>query len=127
MNPSTQSPAQAVCPTAETDAELFVRPEVDIHETPSAYLLVAEMPGVNRERLEVSIDDDRLTLTGRKAPADGALQPLLRETAVASYRRVFQLSPEIDRERISARVEQGVVSVSLPKAQKPAPRRIAVV
>lgn len=46
---------------------------------------------------------------------------------VASYRRVFQLSPEIDRERISARVEQGVVSVSLPKAQKPAPRRIAVV
>lgn len=125
MNTLTQNTASDAG-TAARDSELFVRPEVDIHDSPTAYVIHAEMPGVNRDRLEITIDEDRLTITGRKtAPSEDAAY-LLRETAATSYRRAFQLSPEIDRDHITAKVEQGLVTVALPKARRPEPRRIAV-
>ena len=126
MNALTQK-TNGTCAPVENDAELYVRPEVDIHETPEAYVLHAEMPGVNKERLSITVEEDRLTVTGRKAPATAEAAVLLKETAVASYRRTFQLSPEIDRDHITARIEQGLVTLTLAKTRKPAPRRIEVV
>jgi HSP20 family protein len=125
MNTLTQN-APADSTPAGHDSELFVRPEVDIHDAPAAYMIHAEMPGVNRDRLEITIDDDRLTITGRKKASAEDAAHLLRERTVASYRRAFQLSPEIDRERIAAKVDQGLVTVTLPKVRRPEPRRIAV-
>lgn len=126
MNSLTTDGASKCQPLESSDAELFVRPEVDIQETPTAYLLYAEMPGVGRDRLEVTVADDRLTITGRKQAAPSTVNSLLKETSASSFRRTFQLSPEIDRNGISAKVEQGLVTVTLKKAAKPEPRRIAV-
>jgi HSP20 family protein len=125
MNTSTQDPAAVAAPTGN-DPEFFVRPDVDIYDSSLAYVIHAEMPGVDRQRLEVTIDEDRLTITGRKAQALEATPCPPHEMPVASFRRVFQISPEIDRERITAKVEQGVVTVTLAKVRRPEPRRIEV-
>jgi HSP20 family protein len=126
MNPPNPAPNPANTPV-ETDAETHLRPVVDITETPEAYVLHIEMPGVNKDRLTVTLEEDRLAVAGTKAAANPNATLLLKETATGSYRRIFRLSPEIDRERIAARVEQGLVTLILAKIRKPAPRRVEVV
>jgi HSP20 family protein len=125
MNTTTQNPGAVAAPTGN-DTEFFVRPDVDIYDSPLAYEIHAEMPGVDRQRLEVTIDEDRLTLTGRRTQPPAGTSYLHHEMPTASFRRVFQISQEIDRERITAKVDQGVVTVTLAKVRRPEPRRIEV-
>lgn len=127
MNALTQNNAAGVPVRQENHEDTFARPEVDIHETAAGYVLLAEMPGVAREGLDITVEDNQLTLTGRRAvePATKS-EALLRESHGLDYRRVFDLSPEIDRDRITAGVEQGLVTVTLPKAQRAQPRKIEV-
>jgi HSP20 family protein len=101
-------------------------PPVDIHETRDAYILIAEMPGVRKDGLEITIEGSTLTMLGRCAeePLPGAV--LHRESKGADYRRVFELDPMIDTSKIRARVDQGLVTVELPKADQIKPRKIKV-
>jgi len=106
--------------------ELWVAPNVDIYESQQAYTILAEMPGVNKAGLEVTVEDNELTITGRREAASASGEVLHRESRVANYRRVFELDPAIDTHKIGARMEQGVLTLTLPKAERAKPVRVAI-
>lgn len=111
-------------PAVERNVE-FISPEVNIFETKEGYVLEAEMPGVNKEGLELTLEGNEITIVGRRN-LERMTQPLFRESREADFRRVFELDPAIDTSKVSARMEQGVLTLSLPKSEKVKPRRIAV-
>ena len=103
--------------TDRSTREEFVAPEVNIFETREGYVLQAEMPGVSKDGLEITIKANELTITGRrKEPAEPA-EPIFRERHLADFRRVFELDPVIDTTKISARMEQGILTLTLPKSE----------
>jgi HSP20 family protein len=106
--------------------EQYVTPEVNIFETKDGYVIEAEMPGVVREGLEVTLEGNDLTIYGRRNRHVEEGQVLFRESRQADFRRVFELDPAIDTGRISARMEQGVLTLTLPKSERVKPRRIKV-
>ena len=124
MNATVQSENRAASTRPET--EDYVVPAVNIFETQEGYLLQAEMPGVGKDGLAISLDGNEITITGRRTAetSDGAV--LLRERQAANYRRLFELDPAIDTARIAARMEQGVLTLTLPKSERMKPRRISV-
>ena len=101
-------------------------PPVDIHETKDAYVLRAEMPGVRKDGLEITVEGSTLTIVGHRADQQFEGTVLHLESKGADYRRVFELDPAIDTSNIRARVEQGVVTVELPKAERVKPRKIKI-
>jgi len=106
--------------------EEYVAPEVNIFETKDGYVLEAEMPGVGKDGLEITLDNNEITITGRRAAETVTGQPVFRERRLADYRRVFELDPAIDTARIAARLEQGVLTLTLPKSERVKPRKIVV-
>ena len=110
----------------ERAAEQFITPPATVLENADGYTLEVEMPGVNKETLEMWIENNELTIVGRRSiPAiDGTL--LHRESRLENFRRTFELDPTIDAEKISAKIEHGVVSLTLPKAEQVKPRKITV-
>ena len=104
----------------------FLHPPVNVVETKDGYVLEAEMPGVGKDGLEVLLEDNELTIVGhRKAGVEGA-QPLYRESVDRDFRRTFVLDPTIETTKISARMDRGVLTLTLPKAEKVKPRKISV-
>jgi len=104
----------------------YVLPEVNIFETKDGYAVEAEMPGVSKDGLEVTLEGNEITIHGRRAPETTVGEPLLRERYPAEFRRVFEIDPALDTGKISAKVEQGLLTLVLPKTSRPQPRRIAV-
>jgi HSP20 family protein len=111
--------------TNESPTE-FVAPEVNIFETKEGYVLEAEMPGVSKEGLEITLEGNELTIVGHRnnEPTNG--EALFRERRLSDYRRVFELDPAIESGRISAKMDQGVLTLTLPKSEKVKPRKIVV-
>jgi HSP20 family protein len=107
-------------------AEQFVAPLASVLENEDGYTLEVEMPGVSKENLEMWIENNELTVVGRRtAPlVEGAL--IHREARQENYRRTFELDPTIDAGKISAKIDQGIVTLTLPKAEQVKPRKIAV-
>lgn len=102
-------------------------PPIDIYETEEGLVLCADLPGVTAEGLELQVQDNKLTLFGRvtsDVPEDAQL--LHQEYHVCDFLRSFILSDEVDHDRISAKISNGVLEVVLPRAERPAPRRIQV-
>lgn len=121
MKPTTQKESGPARPTRE-----YISPDVNIYETSEGYLLQAEMPGVNKQGLEITLENNEITLIGhRQAPAVAG-EVLFRESRAADYRRVFELDPAIDTEKVVARMDQGVLTLTLPKSERVKPRRIKV-
>jgi HSP20 family protein len=106
--------------------EQFIAPSASIVESGDGYTLEVEMPGVNKEGLEISVENNELTITGRRSMPniDGTI--LHRESRTENFRRSFELDPSIDTGKISAKIEQGVVTLRLPKAEHVKPRKISV-
>jgi HSP20 family protein len=104
----------------------YVTPDVNVFETPEAYYLEAEMPGVGKEGLEITVEDQEIALVGRRQNETVTGQPVFRERHAADYRRVFRLDPAIDTAKITAKIDQGMVTVTLPKYEKVKPRKISV-
>jgi HSP20 family protein len=104
----------------------FVEPEVNIFETKDGYVVEAEMPGVNKENLEITVEGSELTIEGHRNAETFPGQALFRERRLSDYRRSFELDPAIDTSKVSARIEQGIVTVTLPKSEKVKPRKINV-
>lgn len=104
----------------------YITPNVDITENKDGYLLEAEMPGVNKEGLELLMEGNELTIVGHRQTDGINGQLLYRESSPTDYRRVFVLDPTIDTRNISAQFEQGILKLTLPKAERVKPRRIAV-
>jgi HSP20 family protein len=104
----------------------YVSPRVNITETRDGYLLEAEMPGVSKTGLEISLEGNELTLVGRRQEEIGGLDLLYRESTQRDFRRVFVLDPIIDTAKIEAKIENGVLRLHLPKAEQVKPRKIQV-
>ncbi len=104
----------------------FVTPEVNIFETKDGYVLEAEMPGVNKAGLEITLEGNEITIVGHRHTEPMPGQPLFRESQDWDYRRLFELDPAIDTGRIAAKVEQGVLTLTLPKSERVKPRKITV-
>jgi HSP20 family molecular chaperone IbpA len=111
---------------ATIPARVFV-PTTDIFETEQALTLVAEMPGVDKDKVDVSVEDGVLTIQGRLdfSKYEG-LRPVYTEYNIGHYRRIFALSNRIDQNSISAEMKDGVLTLVLPKAEEAKPRRISV-
>lgn len=104
----------------------FVAPEVNIFETKDGYVLQAEMPGVSKEGLEITLEGNELTITGNRSVEALPGEALFRESHEVAYRRVFELDPAIDTAKVSARMDQGVLTLTLPKSERVKPRKINV-
>jgi len=128
MNPITkQTESQTVRGSQAALERPFLSPAVDIYETKEAYVLEAEMPSVERHGLEITLEGNVLSFTGHRADSQPPGSDLVyRESAEADFQRVFELDPSIDTTRIDARVEQGVLILTLPKTEKLKPRKITV-
>jgi len=109
-----------------TPGRYFV-PHADNHETNDSVTVVMEMPGVDRDRLDISLENDVLRVNGRIdfSKYEG-MEPVYTEYNVGHYTRSFTLSNKIDQERISAQLEDGVLILTLPKAAEARTRRIAI-
>jgi HSP20 family protein len=104
----------------------FVAPDVNIYETKDGYVLQAEMPGVTKEGLEITLEGNTLTFMGRRYDEAKTGNVLYSESRGANYRRVFELDPAIDVNKISAEMRQGVLTLMLPKAERVKPRKIEI-
>ncbi len=113
--------------TAEPDRQRAVVPAVDVFEDESGITLLADMPGVRKDMLELKIEGDALLIEGAVQPQtpDG-LEPVYAEVRVPRYRRSFVLSRELDTGRIDANLKDGVLTLRIPKQAHAQPRRIAV-
>jgi HSP20 family protein len=102
-------------------------PDVDIYETPESLHLWADIPGVDEQSLHLDLADGVLTIEGQVGVKDYEhLGPVYTEYNVGNYLRRFTLSSDLDADRISARVTNGVLELTLPKAERAKPRRITV-
>jgi len=104
----------------------YVLPEVDIFETKDGYLVEAEMPGVSKDGLEITLEGNEITIVGHRKNEVVTGAPLFRERSLVDYRRVFELDPAIDAGKIAAKMDQGVLTLTLPKSEEVKPRKIAV-
>lgn len=113
-------------PEGTIPGRVFV-PVTDIFETPQALTVVLEMPGVDRDSIEASVENDIVTIEGRIdfGKYEG-MQPVYTEYNVGHYARSFQISNKVDQSKISAEVKDGVVTLILPKAEQAKPRKIKV-
>ncbi len=104
----------------------YLTPVVNIYESKEGYLVEAEMPGVGKGDIEVTLDANELVIVGRRPsqPVNG--KTVYRESEDADFRRSFDLDPTIDAGKISAKIEQGLLTVVLPKTEEVKPRRITV-
>ena len=96
------------------------RSPVDIYETEHAYIIHAEVPGVDPSAIEVEIERDNLRIGGAIKQADD------KQKAAGSWQRCFQLNKMVDREKIQAEMHDGVLKLTLPKPQEAKPKRISV-
>lgn len=106
--------------------ERFIAPAATVMENNDGYTLQVEMPGVNKDSLEMWVENNELTILGRRTQPAIAGAVLHRESRRENFRRSFELDPSIDASKISAKIEQGVVTLTLPKAEQVKPRKIAV-
>jgi HSP20 family protein len=116
-----QGPVRQTCPERE-----YVSPEVNIYEAKDGYVLEAEMPGVSKDGLEITLEGSEITIVGHRQNEVVTGTPLFRERTMVDYRRIFELDPAIDTAKITAKVNQGVLTLTLPKSEKVQPRKIAV-
>lgn len=101
-------------------------PAVDIFETAQALVLVADMPGVSSDRVTIDLKENLLTILGQVSPPAEKHVILAQEYAIGDYYREFQVGELVDKEKIEASVKNGVLTLTLPKAEKAKPRRIEV-
>lgn len=111
---------------AQHHEEEYLLPPVNIVESADSYVVEAEMPGVAKEGLEITMEGNTLTLTGRRELLQAPGEALYVESRPVGFRRVFELEPSVDAGRVTAQLTQGVVRLTLPKSERVKPRQIKV-
>ncbi|HRP96423.1 MAG TPA: Hsp20/alpha crystallin family protein [Rhodocyclaceae bacterium] len=102
-------------------------PRVDVSEDASGITLLADLPGVPKDKLELKVEGDMLQIEGEIAPETPEnLEAMYAEVQVSRYRRAFTLSPELDTSRIDAQLRDGVLTLRIPKHEHAQPKRIEV-
>jgi len=124
--PQQQQNEPGTLTTQEQRRVQYVTPLVDVESNQEGYTIRAEMPGVDKSGLEITVDNGELTILGHRLAAQVSGEPVYREIRNNDFRRVYELDPAIDTAKISARIEQGVLTLTLPKAETVKPRKITV-
>ncbi len=102
-------------------------PQVDVFENKDGILLIADMPGVPKDKLELRVENDTLLIEGEIAPdTPEGMEAVYAEVRLARYRRAFSLSAELDTSRIDAQLRDGVLNLRIPKHAYAQPRKIEV-
>jgi len=128
LTPEKAAPAvPPVASSNDRDQRLLFNPPIDIYETSDGLVLYADLPGVTSEGLDLQVQDNRLSLFGRIQKRDSDAGSVIHEEyQVGDFLRSFILSDEVDHDRISAKLNNGVLRVELPRASRSQPRRIEV-
>jgi HSP20 family protein len=114
-------------PAEQTKSGIVFTPAVDIFETPTEIMVLADMPGVNAEHLSIDLRDNVLTLSGEVDSPEGPNETIvLRQYQTGRYFRQFTLSEAIDQEKVEANLNDGVLRLKLPKVAAAKPRKITV-
>jgi HSP20 family protein len=104
----------------------YLTPLVDIESNEEGYVIRAEMPGVAKEGLEIMVDNGELVIVGHRRNFKYPGELAYREIKQHDFRRVYELDPAIDTSKITAQIDQGLLTLTLPKAEKVKPRKISV-
>jgi HSP20 family molecular chaperone IbpA len=122
-----QEKKELVSKDEKTVPARYYVPNTDIYETEDALTVVMELPGVERQAVDVNVENDVLRIEARidSSKYEG-LEPLYTEYNVGHFTRTFNLSNKIDQQQISAQFDDGVLTLTLKKAQEAIPRRIAI-
>jgi HSP20 family protein len=112
--------------TSTNESAAYLIPVADIASSGDAYVLHVEMSGVDKNGLELTVENGELVIVGHRRRIDSMGEPVYREIRTNDYRRVYELDPSIDTGKINARIDQGLLTVTLPKAETVQPRKIAV-
>ncbi len=125
------APAAAVAEPPKTQPATprrYVRPRANITETVQGFTIQAEIPGVSHQGLEVTFENGELTLTGHRTPTavPAGTELMYRESRPSDFRRTFDLDQSIDASGITASLDQGLLTLNLPKAEAAKPRRIEI-
>jgi HSP20 family protein len=105
----------------------YYAPVTDIYETDSGLMIVMEMPGVTKERVTIDLQGDVLRIEGQIDFSQyKGMEPVYTEYNIGHFVRTFGLPSKIDREKIAAQLEDGVLTLTLPKVLEAQPRRIAI-
>lgn len=126
VEPSTTPGAEPVL-AAQEPSRWLRTPPIDIFETEQGLVLRADLPGVTADSLELQVQDNKLTLFGRvqgDLPEAGRLAH--QEYHVGDFLRSFILSDDVDHDQITAKLNDGVLELTLPRAEKTKPRKIQV-
>jgi HSP20 family protein len=107
-------------------AQSVVAPPVNIIEAKDGYTLEAEIPGVGKDGVEMTVEGNQLAILGRRQNTDLKAQALYRESTDADYKRVFELDPAVDTAKITAKVEQGILTIHLPFSARVKPQKITI-
>jgi HSP20 family protein len=105
--------------------ERFVPPPVDIYETPEGLVLLADLPGVSPNDLKIRLEENILSIQAKPHHLIER-EPIYREFELVNFFRQFELSEEVDQEKIAASLSHGVLRLYLPRAEKAKPREIPV-
>ncbi|MFU8803414.1 MAG: Hsp20/alpha crystallin family protein [Bradymonadaceae bacterium] len=105
---------------------IYFKPDVDIYETDQALVVLADMPGCTGKDVELDVRDNLLTITGSIRPVEDRWTPLYTEYRTGHFMREFRLGQQIDQTKISAELNDGVLRLTLPKAEHAQPRKIQV-
>jgi HSP20 family protein len=123
----TTATSPAANPAARDTDTRALLPRVDVYEDEQGITLLADLPGVPREQLDIKVEGDTLTIEGAvAATTPNGLQPAYVELRLPRYRRAFTLSRELDSTRIEANLKDGVLNLRIPKQAHAQPRRISV-
>lgn len=115
----------ALAPEGTRAHEWYVTPAVDIYETPDELVVLADLPGVSGESVDVRIDNNLLTIQGRSQRIIPG-EPVHREYELTHFFRQFELLEPIDQAQVTAELTHGVLTLHLPKAKAAKPRQIAI-
>lgn len=99
-------------------------PPVDIYEIEDGLTVIADLPGVRKEDIDIKVDNNLLTIDGKTSYQ--TQDSIVREFNLTDFYRQFQLSEEVDQENISAEMKNGVLTINLPRAEKAKPKKISV-
>ena len=103
----------------------YLKPTVDIFENEEALVVICDMPGVEKETIDVDVNNSILTIKGSSNHPDSG-DAVYKEFSLLNFYRQFELGEEVAQEQIEAELKNGVLTLTLPKIEKPKPRRISV-
>jgi HSP20 family protein len=122
------APKQELSPEAGefTREGVYFSPAVDIFDNDQELVILADMPGVNAEEVEIDLRDNVLSIIGKMTPEGEKGDFLLREYRTGNYFRTFRITDMVDQSKITASMSDGVLRLVLPKVEKAVPRKIPI-